>query len=114
VEPNFDSTIPASEISDKIAELGRTAREQLDQGRFHAARALDSAAVKLEGKAESAAADKAARALHHASGYLRDHDTEAMMLDLKQLVRHHPVEFLSAAVVTGYVIGRVLRGRPVI
>jgi hypothetical protein len=114
VEPNFDSTIPASEISDKIAGLGRTAREQLDQGRFHAARALDSAAVKLEGKAESAAADKAARGLHHASGYLRDHDTEAMMLDFKQLVRHHPVEFLSAAVVTGYVIGRVLRGRPVI
>ena len=114
MEPNFDSTIPAFEISDKIAELGRTAREQLDQGRFHAARALDSAAVKLEGKAESVAADKAARALHHASGYLRDHDTEAMMLDFKHLVRHHPVEFLSAAVVTGYVIGRVLRGRPVI
>jgi hypothetical protein len=103
------------DVARKASAVGRNALEQVNRQRLPAAGALDSAAVGLEHRADAMPrAAKAARALHDASAYIRDHDVDTMLYDMRQFVRTHPVEFLSAAVVAGYIVGRVIRGRSLV
>lgn len=108
----------ATQVADKAEELAPQARDRAYQatesGRESGAGALDQAASGLEERASSGgvtgmAAERTAEGMHSAAGYLKDHETSEIWDDVEQYVRTHPVQAVAAAVVTGIVVGRVLR-----
>jgi ElaB/YqjD/DUF883 family membrane-anchored ribosome-binding protein len=54
-------------------------------------------------------AEKAAMGMERTAGYLREHSTGDMTADIETYVREHPMQGVAAAVLAGFVIGRVLR-----
>jgi ElaB/YqjD/DUF883 family membrane-anchored ribosome-binding protein len=108
----------ATQVADKAEELAPQARERaygaVESGRESGAGALDRAASSLEDRAgdggiASMAAEHTAEGMHAAAGYLREHETREIWDDVERYVRDHPVQAVAAAVVTGIVVGRVLR-----
>jgi ElaB/YqjD/DUF883 family membrane-anchored ribosome-binding protein len=109
----------AADVADKAEELAPQARERAyeaaESGRESSAGALDRAASGLEDRAARSegmtgmAAERTAEGMHAAAGYLKQHETSEIWDDVEQYVRTHPVQAVAAAVVTGIVVGRVLR-----
>jgi ElaB/YqjD/DUF883 family membrane-anchored ribosome-binding protein len=52
---------------------------------------------------------RAAAAAGRTSGYVREHRAGEVMHDVQGYVRKHPVQAIGGAVVTGVVIGRLLK-----
>ena len=104
----------AAQAKEKMADLGRTAADTIDENREAAASGLQKAASALHGKAESLPggekvshlAHGAAEKLSSTAGYVREHDINRMMADVETLVKNNPGPSLLAAAVIGFLVGR--------
>jgi ElaB/YqjD/DUF883 family membrane-anchored ribosome-binding protein len=101
-------TDAASQMRDKVSDLGRTAVNKIDENREGAATGLESAATALHQKTDSVAnmAHSTAEKLSSTADYLRQHDVKSMTADVEQLVRNNPGPSLVAAAVVGFLLGR--------
>jgi ElaB/YqjD/DUF883 family membrane-anchored ribosome-binding protein len=105
----------AGKTRETVTEMGQKAQDKLDKGTDQAASGLEQAADKLREQAEGSsgmpaqAGVKVAEGMENAAGYLREHDTEAIIGDLEKYVKTHPTTALAGAVVAGFFIGRILR-----
>ncbi|TAK80487.1 MAG: hypothetical protein EPO16_00640 [Dehalococcoidia bacterium] len=102
----------AQELAPKARETAYSAAES---GREGAADAIERAATQIEGRVggvegmPAKAAGRAAQGMHVAAEYLEHHETAEIIDDVEQYVRTHPMRSLTAAVATGFIVGRVLR-----
>ena len=107
----------ASAAKDKVSDAGRQATEQIDAKRGPAADTLQSAASTLHEKADSlpggetvkSVAHSAADKLESTAGYIREHDVQAMLSDVEDMVRRNPGPSLLIAAAIGFLIGRAFR-----
>ena len=112
----------ASEVKEKVADLGRKTVDNLDESRKTTAGALDQTAAKLHsgagqlsGVANTAAdhisdvAHGTADKLHAAADYIRATDLKAMGEDVKDVVKRYPGPALAAAAMLGFIVARSLR-----
>jgi ElaB/YqjD/DUF883 family membrane-anchored ribosome-binding protein len=79
-----------SSITGEVRRSFRSIREQLSEG---------------WGKVEA----QATTAVGRTSEYLREHRADEVLDDVSGYVRKHPVQAIGGAVVTGVVIGRLLK-----
>jgi hypothetical protein len=104
----------ATQVTDKVTDLGRTAADRIDKNRDATAGGLDKAASALHEKAESLPGGEKVTGLAHATadkltsaaGYVRAHDVNQMMADVGTLVKNNPGRSLFAAAVIGFLAGR--------
>ena len=116
-QPGMEDQIAqrATQVKDKVADLGRKAADKIDEQRVRAANTLDSTASAINERGDrlvsttSNAVHATAEKIQSASDYLREHDASAMMDDFQRLVRRYPGQALAAAVVLGFLFGRTLR-----
>lgn len=109
----------ASQIKNKATELGNAAAEQFDSGRSAAAGGIASAAASLHDHAEdlpggervASVAHSAADKLSSTADYIRNHDMDAMVEDVKSLVKNNPGPALLSAIVVGFLLGRSFSSR---
>lgn len=76
-----------------------------------AASAIDGAARKIHKGADSLShlAHDAGARLDETARYVREHDAEQMMDDMRTVVRAHPGKSLVAALAVGLLVGRAFR-----
>ena len=104
----------AGQVKDKVALLGRSAADKVDENRGAAASGLQKAASALHEKAESLPGGEKISSMGHAAAermsstadYVREHDVEGMMTDVETLVKNNPGRSLLAAAVIGFLLGR--------
>ena len=104
----------ATQVKDKVSDLGRTAADKIDENRDAAAGGLNKAAAALHEKAESLPGGEKVTSLAHATAeklsstadYVREHDVNRMMADVETLVKNNPGPSLLAAAVIGFLVGR--------
>lgn len=109
----------AEDLSQQTRETKGRIVETLSGGREQAAGILDKAAAKVRdagpripgGQQTTDMAFRAAEGLESTAGYLRRSDARAMASDVKETVRRYPTEALVGALITGFLVGRVLRSR---
>ena len=90
-------------------DYGRKAADTIDDARIPTANTLHRAAHALEEKAHNwERGQQAARGLHQAAHYVRDHDVDAMRSDVERTVRANPGYSLAAAAAIGFLFGRAL------
>ncbi len=107
----------ATAAKDKVSDAGRQAGEQIDAKRGPAADSLQSAATALHERADSlpggetvkSVAHSAADKLQSTAGYIREHDVQAMLSDVEDMVRRNPGPSLLVAAAIGFLIGRAFR-----
>jgi ElaB/YqjD/DUF883 family membrane-anchored ribosome-binding protein len=101
-------TEAASQMKDKVSDLGRTAAKKIDENREGAATGLENAATTLHQKADSVAglAHSTADRLSSTADYVRQHDVKSMTADVEQMVKNNPGPSLVAAAVVGFLLGR--------
>ena len=101
----------ASEVTGKIADLGRKTVSQIDSTREPIANTLDKSASSLHDTGESAAraADATADKLHSTAAYVRKNDVQAMVGDITDFAKQYPGQCLAVAVGIGFLLGRYLR-----
>ncbi len=104
-----------SSTVNKVADLGRTAGEKLDEVRCGTADALADAAssVRTTGRQGSDAIEGLAKdtadKLDSTAAYVRNHDLGDMLGTFRQVVRRHPTSSLVGAAAFGFLMGSVLR-----
>jgi len=104
----------ATQVKDRISDLGHKAAEKIDDSRDAAAGGLDTAATTLHEKAESLPGGEKVANVAHATAekltstadYVREHDVSRMMSDVETLVKNNPAPSLLAAAAVGYLLGR--------
>lgn len=119
--PNLKGKVAgaASAVKDKAVSIGHQAADQIDAKRGSAAGKLESAAALFHEKADSLpggakvqhAVHATAGGLQSTAGYLRQHDTEAMLSDAGSLVGRNPGPALLVAAGLGFLVGRAFRRR---
>jgi hypothetical protein len=108
----------ATQVKNKVSEMGRKAADQIDENLGAAANGLDRAAAGLHERADHLPGVERAEALAHGAAdklsatadYVRSHDVDRVLGDLKVLVAKHPGPSLLAAGVIGFWLGRTLIG----
>jgi ElaB/YqjD/DUF883 family membrane-anchored ribosome-binding protein len=106
----------ATQVKEKVADLGRKAGNKIDEQRVRTADAFDNTASALhEGgdrfaSSTSNVVHAAADKIRSTADYLREHDARAVMDDFEGLIRRYPGQALAAAAVVGFLAGRALRG----
>ena len=116
LEPTVGGKIAdtAMQVKDKLADLGRTAGNKIDENRDAAATGLQKAASALHDRAEhlpgvdtiSNLAHDTANKLTATADYVRDNNVNRMMADVEVLVKKNPGPSLLAAVAIGFLAGR--------
>jgi ElaB/YqjD/DUF883 family membrane-anchored ribosome-binding protein len=104
----------ATDVQDKISDIGHAAAGKIDENRDAAAGGLDKAAAALHEKAENLPGGEKVTSLAHATAgklsstadYLREHDVNRMMADVERLVKNNPGPSLLAAAAIGFLVGR--------
>lgn len=107
----------ATQVKDRVSELGRKAANAIDENMDSAAGGLDKAAATLHGRADNLPGVETLSNLAHATadklsataGYVREHDVDKIMADVKTLVRNNPGPSLLVAGVVGFLVGRAFR-----
>ena len=102
---------------EKVFSAGRKAVDTINDRREPAARSLNQAAASLHETADNLPGVRRVSDLAHATAdriqatadYVRDHDVRAVMSDVEGFVRRHPGQSLAAAVVLGFLLGRMFR-----
>ena len=95
----------ATQVKEKVADLGRKAGDKIDEQRVRAAGTLDSTASAIHERGDKLASTTSnamhatADKIQSVSDYLREHDSRAMMDDFQDLVRRYPGQALAAAAV---------------
>jgi ElaB/YqjD/DUF883 family membrane-anchored ribosome-binding protein len=103
------------DMSQKATEFSERARERTEEGMHKAASSMDETAQKLrertEGKEgiQAKAGEKTADAMEKTANYLREKDTQQIMDDVERYVKEHPVQAVAGAVVSGFILARILR-----
>lgn len=97
----------------KAEEVGRQAQDKADEGINQAAGGLETAAEKIREKTPDdgiagEASEKVASGVESAASYLREKDSAQIFEDVESYAREHPMQALGAALVAGFVIGRIL------
>ena len=94
----------------KVQDVGEKAARRADRARVSAASGLDTLSSTLHKRGDNvaSAAHHAADAVHSGAEYLRAHDVETMMSDLKEVIRRNPAASLLGAVALGFILGRAL------
>ena len=106
----------AAQVKDKVSDFGRAAANRIDENRDAAASGLHKAATALRenaaslpgGEMVSGLAHDAAGKLRSTAGYVREHDVNSMLADVKTLVKNNPGPSLIAAAVIGFLVGRAV------
>lgn len=104
----------ATQLKDKVADLGRSAADLVDENRAATASGLQSAATAIHeragslpgGERISGLAHDAAGKLSSTADYVRDSNVNKMMADVETLVKNNPGPSLIAAAVIGFLVGR--------
>ncbi|HEY1423110.1 MAG TPA: hypothetical protein VGF20_06645 [Candidatus Acidoferrum sp.] len=104
-------SIDATDVKEKVAELGRRTVDKIDDSRQSAAAGLDATASRLHssGQQLSGAAHTAADKLHATADYVRQNDLKAMADDVQEIMKKYPVHSLAAAAILGFLVARGLR-----
>ena len=90
------------------------AKARAEQGREQAASGIGKAADQMrsrsqeQGGAAGQFGEKVADQLDKTSQYLHEHDTDEMMHDFQDYVRHHPMQAVVGATITGFLLARIL------
>lgn len=108
----------ASEATESLRELKRTARVHADDVRKDAVKLLNSAAERIRHEAHEAkaseevrsSADKVAKGLEKAAVYLRRHSLEDVGDDMTVAVKRRPWRNMAIVFGAGLLIGLALRG----
>ena len=106
----------ASQVKDKVSDIGRKAADAVDENRSSAASGLEKAASALHENAERLPGGDRVGDLAHATAdklsstadYVRSHDMNRMMADVESLVRNNPGPALAAAAFVGFLVGRTM------
>ena len=109
----------ATKAKDKAQSLAHAAAATVDQNRGSAARVLantastirDGAARLPGGEGVTRLARAAAEEIDTTAQYVREHDTQEMLADLKTFVTRHPAASIVGAAVVGVLVGRGFRKR---
>ena len=104
----------ATEVKDKVADLGRTAAGKINENRGAAASGLERAASTVHETAASLPGGEKVAELAHSTAdkltttaeYVRDHDVNSIMTDVERLVKNSPGPALLIAGVIGFLVGR--------
>ena len=102
------------EARESIEELGRTAGKRLDDAQDETGGALHSAAssVRRAGRQGSAAIDncstRTADRLDATASYIEDHNLGDALTGLRRFARRHPTSSLVAAAAVGFLAGSAL------
>ena len=104
----------ATEVKDKVADLGRTAAGKINENRGAAASGLERAASTVHETAASLPGGEKVAELAHSTAdtltttaeYVREHDVNSMMMDVERLVKNSPGPALVIAGVIGFLVGR--------
>lgn len=98
----------AAQARDKVADLPAKAANKIDETRGAAAGGLNRAASAIQesGGKVSDLAHAAAEKLNNTANYVRDHDVNRMMADVKALVTNNPGPSMIAAAVVGFLVAR--------
>lgn len=98
---------PIEHAGTKIDSMMGTAGGARDS----AASALDGAARKLHKGADSIShlAHETGDRIDASARYVREHDSEQMMDDMREVVRAHPGKAMIAALAVGLLVGRAFR-----
>ena len=104
----------ASNMKDRVSDLGQTAVDKINTNRGAAASGLESAASSLHEGANSlpggdkvtGLAHSAANKLSSTADYVKQHDVKAMMADVEKLVKDNPGPCLLAAAAVGFLVAR--------
>jgi ElaB/YqjD/DUF883 family membrane-anchored ribosome-binding protein len=101
----------ATDIKEKVTDLGRKAVDKVEQSRQSAAGALDQTASSLHtsGEKVSGMAHSAADSVQATADYVRRTDLKRMSRDVGDLVKRYPGMALAAAAVVGFLVARGLR-----
>ena len=95
--------------ANNLQEYGRKAADTIETRRIPAADALHRAAEVLERKTQNwDKGQQAARGLHQAAHYVRDHDVDTMWSDFEGAIRKYPGYALGVAAAFGFLCGRAL------
>jgi ElaB/YqjD/DUF883 family membrane-anchored ribosome-binding protein len=93
----------------RFQDYGRAAADTIESNRIPAANALHRAAHVLERQTQNwQSGQKAARGLHQAAHYVRDHNVGDMRSDVERTVRRNPGYSIAAAAAFGFLVGRAL------
>jgi len=103
----------ATSLRDKTQDIGRAAKEKMDESRLSAASALRNVASGLHenaGKLPNVPdlAHSAASRLDEAAGYLESRDMNRLMADVGHVVKRNPIPSLMLAALAGFFVGRAL------
>jgi ElaB/YqjD/DUF883 family membrane-anchored ribosome-binding protein len=104
----------AADVKDKVADLGRTAADKINQNRGAAASGLEKAAATVHETAAGLPGGEKVAELAHSTAdkltstaeYVRDHDVNSMMADVERFVKNSPGPALLIAGVIGFLVGR--------
>jgi ElaB/YqjD/DUF883 family membrane-anchored ribosome-binding protein len=96
----------ANVISDAKARVSDTISDVADQVRQTASQVTGGRSVS---SLANDAADRVAGAADRAADYLRDTEPQDMWDDVTKMVKSRPVEFVAAAAVLGFFLGRIAR-----
>ncbi|MCC6614624.1 MAG: hypothetical protein IT320_14180 [Anaerolineae bacterium] len=106
------------EANRELREFGREVRSKADEAKKEVVARLFDAADTIRREAREAnaskdaeqAADNVAKGLEKAAHYLKRRSYEDMGDDVERVVKRRPMRALGIALVTGIVIGMILRG----
>jgi ABC-type transporter Mla subunit MlaD len=106
-----------TQLKNKASDLGRKAADVIEENMESAAGGLDKAAATLHGRADNlpgvekmtSLAHSAADKLSATAEYVREHDVDRIMADVKSVVKKNPGASLLAAGVVGFLVGRAFR-----
>jgi ElaB/YqjD/DUF883 family membrane-anchored ribosome-binding protein len=103
----------ATEVKEKVADLGRKAVDTIDDSRHSAAGALDRTASTLHSSGEqiSGAAHTAANKIQATADYVRQTDLKGMAQDVQNIIKRYPGQSLAAAAILGFLVARGFRSR---
>lgn len=109
----------AMPVTETRLETEGSAASIINQEREPTAQALDSTAATLHRQAENMPAGgkmahvthSAADKLDDAAAYVRGHEVQDVMTDLRHFVTSHPSQSIAAAATLGFLVGRVFRHR---
>jgi hypothetical protein len=109
----------ADQAKSKMREAGRTLQNKIDENRAPAAERLRNTASALHQRADrlpggqkvSGLVHSAAEGMEATADYVREHDLQGMVTDVKHCVRKYPGQALLTALVGGFLIGRAFRRR---
>lgn len=106
-----------TQFKSKASDLGRKAADVIDENIESAAGGLDKAAATLHGRADklpgvekmTSLAHSAADKLSATAEYVREHDVDRIMADVKSVVKKNPGTSLLAVGILGFLVGRAFR-----